>query len=490
MLLTIDVGNTNSVLGVFRGEELIANWRLTTAREQTIDEYGVLTRNLFTLAGLDWNAITGVAISSVVPPVNRTFAEMSRIYFGKKALFVEMGVKTGMAVLVDNPSEVGADRIVNGVAAFHQYGGPCIVVDFGTAITFDAISAKGEYLGGVIAPGLGISSEALFARAARLPRVEIKDPGKVIGTNTITHMQAGLYYGAVDMVDGMLARMKKELAEDATVVATGGEGAELSRGQWRRKRDRRQRPDIRRRPINEMDGWNYFNYFTEIEEYFWKKRGAHLLVSPLDWAIMEAWQKAGVPLEAALKGIDKAFESYQRSRRGAGKPLKNLAYCTDAVLEAAEDQQAAAAGSAPKVKRAAASEAFSRDELKTYFAKNAAHLKRAAEKRLQQPQIAGRLAEIAESLESSGQLLDAPGTLDLEDLERRLTILDEKIHALLTSNAPEELMLKIRREVDGQLAMYRRNMKAEQLAMVEKQYVQKRLLEEFGIPRLSLFYLS
>jgi hypothetical protein len=239
-----------------------------------------------------------------------------------------------------------------------------------------------------------------------------------------------------------------------------------------------------------MDGWNYFNYFTEIEEYFWKKRGAHLLVSPLDWAIMEAWQKAGVPLEAALKGIDKAFESYQRSRRGAGKPLKNLAYCTDAVLEAAEEQQEAAAGSAPKVAPAAASEAFSRDELKTYFAKNATHLKRAAGKNLQQTEIAGRLEEIAESLESSGQLLDAPGTLDLEDLERRLTILDEKIHALLTSHAPEELMLKIRREVDGQLAMYRRKMKAEQLAMVEKQYVQKRLLEEFGIPRLSLFYLS
>ena len=178
MLLTIDVGNTNTVLGVFRGEELIANWRLTTARQQTVDEYGVLTRNLFTLAGLDRDGIHGVIISSVVPPVNWTLGEMSRAYFGQKALFVELGVKTGMAVLVDNPSEVGADRIVNGVAAFHKYGGPCIVVDFGTAITFDAISAKGEYLGGVIAPGLGISSEALFARAARLPRVEIKDPGK------------------------------------------------------------------------------------------------------------------------------------------------------------------------------------------------------------------------------------------------------------------------------------------------------------------------
>jgi len=230
MLLTIDVGNTNTVLGVFRGEELIANWRLTTAREQTVDEYGVLTRNLFTLAGLDRDAITGVIISSVVPPVNWTLGEMARVYFGKKALFVEMGVKTGMAVLVDNPAEVGADRIVNGVAAFHKYGGPCIVVDFGTAITFDAISAKGEYLGGVIAPGLGIASEALFARAARLPRVEIKDPGKVIGTNTITHMQAGLYYGAIDMVDGMLERMKKELGGSVKVVATGGQARLVAKG--------------------------------------------------------------------------------------------------------------------------------------------------------------------------------------------------------------------------------------------------------------------
>lgn len=240
-----------------------------------------------------------------------------------------------------------------------------------------------------------------------------------------------------------------------------------------------------------MDGWNYFNYFTEIEEYFWKKRGAHLLVSPLDWAIMEAWQKAGVPLEAALKGIDKAFESYQRSRRGAGKPLKNLAYCTDAVLEAAEEQMEAAAGSAPKTVHAAAGESFSRDELKTYFAKNIAQLKRAAEKSSTRlPEIAGRLIKIAESLNASTLLLDTPGTLDLEDLERRLTILDEKIHALLMSHAAEELMLKIRREVDGQLAMYRRKMKTEQLAMVEKQYMQKRLLEEFGLPRLSLFYLS
>jgi type III pantothenate kinase len=230
MLLTIDVGNTNTVLGVFHGEELIANWRLTTARAQTVDEYGVLTRNLFSFAGLNQEDITGVMISSVVPPVNWTLGEMSRIYLGKKALFVEPGVKTGMAVLVDNPMEVGADRIVNGVAAFHQYGGPCIVIDFGTAITFDVISAKCEYLGGVIAPGIGIASEALFSRAARLPRVEIKDPGKVIGTNTVTHMQAGLYYGAVDMVDGMLTRIKAELKSEATVVATGGQARLVAKG--------------------------------------------------------------------------------------------------------------------------------------------------------------------------------------------------------------------------------------------------------------------
>ena len=230
MLLTIDVGNTNTVLGVFRDEELIANWRLTTARTQTVDEYGVLARNLFSIAELNKEMISGVIISSVVPPLNWTLAEMSRIYLGKKALFVELGVKTGMSVHVDNPMEVGADRIVNGVAAFHQYGGPCVVVDFGTAITFDVISAKCEFLGGVIAPGIGIASEALFSRTARLPRVEIKDPGKVIGTNTVTNMQAGLYYGAVDMVDGMLARIKTEMNADPTVVATGGQARLVARG--------------------------------------------------------------------------------------------------------------------------------------------------------------------------------------------------------------------------------------------------------------------
>ncbi|MGB8325198.1 MAG: hypothetical protein WCE52_19735 [Candidatus Acidiferrum sp.] len=242
-----------------------------------------------------------------------------------------------------------------------------------------------------------------------------------------------------------------------------------------------------------METWNYFNYFTEIEEHFWKKRGAHLLVSPLDWAVMETWQKAGVSLEAALKGIDRAFESYQRSRRGAGKPLKSLAYCTDAVLDAAEDSQEAAAGAHAKSngRGGAKAEPFPRDELKQYVERNAGLLRKAADRYAGvQAAIASFLTGVAESLGSVLTLLEAPGAVDLEDLERRLTILDEKVHAALLTHAREELMLKIRREVDSQLAVYRRKMKAEQLALVEKQYLQKRLLDEYQLPRLSLYYFS
>lgn len=230
MLLTIDVGNTNTVLGVFQEETLLAHWRLTTARDQTVDEYGILMRNLVALASLEPNAIDAVIISSVVPPLNSTLAEMARRYFHSEALFVEPGIKTGMPILYDNPQEVGADRIVNSVAAYEKYGGPIIAVDFGTAINFDAVSARGEYLGGVLAPGIGISAEALFARAARLFRVEIKDPGKIIGTNTVASMQAGLYYGYTDLVDGILERMKKALGPETKVVATGGQASLIARG--------------------------------------------------------------------------------------------------------------------------------------------------------------------------------------------------------------------------------------------------------------------
>jgi hypothetical protein len=240
-----------------------------------------------------------------------------------------------------------------------------------------------------------------------------------------------------------------------------------------------------------MENWNYFNYFTEIEEHFWKKRGAHLLVSPLDWAIMETWQKAGVPLEAALKGIDRAFESYQRSRRATGQPLKSLAYCTDAVLEAAEGSQGAVAGGQPANGTPPAKEPFSREELREYLERNITMLQKAAERSATaQAAESALFGEVAASLSMTLNLLDAPDRVDLEDLERRLTILDEKVHAGLLSQASEDLLLKIRREVDSQLTAYRRKMKAEQLAVVERQYLQKRLLEEYRIPRLSLFYFG
>jgi hypothetical protein len=238
-----------------------------------------------------------------------------------------------------------------------------------------------------------------------------------------------------------------------------------------------------------MNGWNYFNYFTEIEEYFWKKRGAHLLVSPLDWAIMEAWQKAGIPLEAVLKGIDDAFESYQRSRRGAGKPLKSLAYCTDAVLDASEEALEAAAGTTPRNGRTQA-QPFSSEELRAYFQRNAEKLAAVLGANGLNPVLRACLSDSLKGLQACTTLLDAPSSADLEDVERRLTVLDDKIHAALLSQAGEEFLLLVRREMDGQLAAYRSKMKAEQLAMVERQYLQKRLLEEFRLPRLSLYYFS
>jgi type III pantothenate kinase len=222
MLLVLDVGNTNTVLGVFEGKELLAHWRVTTNRTQTVDEYGVLFRNLFSMRGIDLNPLTGIVVSSVVPPLDSILHEVCERYFNAKPLFIEPGVKTGMPVLYDNPAEVGADRIVNGVAAFEKYGGPCIAVDFGTATTFDCISAKGEYVGGVICPGIGISAEALFSRTARLPRIDIKKPAHVIGTNTVGSMQSGLFYGYLGLVDGILERLLQEMGNNAVVLATGG----------------------------------------------------------------------------------------------------------------------------------------------------------------------------------------------------------------------------------------------------------------------------
>ncbi|MDE1176585.1 MAG: type III pantothenate kinase [Edaphobacter sp.] len=228
MLLALDVGNTNAVFGLFRlgangsETEVITNWRITTPTEQTVDEFCMLLRQMFDLRGLKTDAVTGVAISSVVPPLDSMMRKACEIHFGVKPLFIEPGVKTGLPILTDNPSEVGADRIVNCAAAFEQYGGPTIIVDMGTATTFDVVSKKGEFLGGAIAPGLGISAGALFARAARLPRIDIKKPAKVVGTNTVDNLQIGLYYGYIGLVDGILERMIAELGPETKTVATGG----------------------------------------------------------------------------------------------------------------------------------------------------------------------------------------------------------------------------------------------------------------------------
>ena len=241
MLLVLDVGNTNTVLGVFAhngkkapgggGENaqessgyqrLVANWRVATIQTQTVDEYGVLFRNLFAMDNLEVEEIHGIVISSVVPPLDSILREVCERYFQTKPLFIEPGVKTGMPVHYDNPAEVGADRIVNSVAAFEKYGGPCVSVDFGTATTFDCVSAKGEYIGGVICPGIGISAEALFGRTARLQRVDIRKPARVIGTNTVASMQSGLYHGYLGLVDGILDLLLAELGQNTKVVATGG----------------------------------------------------------------------------------------------------------------------------------------------------------------------------------------------------------------------------------------------------------------------------
>lgn len=224
MLLAIDVGNTNIVIGVFRGDALVHTWRLTTIRERTADELGILITNLCERNEVRNIDISGIIVASVVPPLTGTLLSMVSEYFGRVPLLFEPAVNGGMPVLIDNPGEVGADRVANGIAAFATYGKglPLIIVDFGTATTFDAVSAKGEYLGGIICPGPHVSAEALFQRAAKLPRIDVRKPPRVIGTNTVAAMQSGLFWGYVDMVEGLLRRMKVELGGAATVLATGG----------------------------------------------------------------------------------------------------------------------------------------------------------------------------------------------------------------------------------------------------------------------------
>jgi type III pantothenate kinase len=245
MLLALDVGNTNTALGIYKpngdsagsaaagpgianGEklELVAHWRVSTHRAQTVDEYGVFFVNLFEMHGMTPSQVTDIIIASVVPQVDSILRQVCQTYFKLEPMFVEPGIKTGMKMLIDNPTELGADRIADCIAAFEKYGGPCIVVDFGTATKFEVISERGEYLGGAIAPGLGISADALFTRAARLSRVDIKRPAKVIGTNTVAHLQSGIYFGYIGLVDGIIERILKEIGADPEkpprIIASGG----------------------------------------------------------------------------------------------------------------------------------------------------------------------------------------------------------------------------------------------------------------------------
>jgi type III pantothenate kinase len=229
MLLVLDVGNTNTTLGLYEGRDLKHSWRLTSERHRTVDEYGIMCRTLLNLAGLESSAITAIAISSVVPMLDFTLHKMAEVYFKLEPLFIT-SQNAGMPVLYDDPREVGADRVVNAIAAFEKYGGPCIIVDFGTATTFDAVSQAGEYLGGIIYPGIQISADALFQRAARLRNTDIRRPDKLIGTTPAQSIQSGLYYGNIALVDGMLERLIAELGQSTRVIATGGLAPLISRG--------------------------------------------------------------------------------------------------------------------------------------------------------------------------------------------------------------------------------------------------------------------
>ena len=229
MLLALDVGNTNVTIGAFQGERLAGRWRLRTIREQTADEWGILLRNLFSLSSLDLSSVDGVIISSVVPAVDQPLETMAQRYFGRRPLFVNTGLDLGLPICYDNPREVGADRLANAVAALRNYGGPVVAVDLGTTINFDIVSASGEFLGGVICPGIGMSISGLVAQTARLPMVDFREPEKLIGSNTVGSITSGLYYGFVGMIDGVLERLASELGPGLKAVATGGQGHMIAR---------------------------------------------------------------------------------------------------------------------------------------------------------------------------------------------------------------------------------------------------------------------
>jgi type III pantothenate kinase len=227
MLLAIDIGNTTVAIGVFKGKRLVNDWKVRSEREKTADEYGIMLLELLRAAGLDPASVKGVIISSVVPPLTPSFQGLSQNLFGLKALVVGPGLRTGLPILYENPAEVGADRVVASLAAFEKYGGPAIIIDFGTATTFDAVTARGEYLGGAIAPGIQISAEALYLRTAKLPRIEVAKPKKVIGKTTVASMQSGIYFGYIGLVNNIIAEIAGELGSEPQIVVTGGFAVQL-----------------------------------------------------------------------------------------------------------------------------------------------------------------------------------------------------------------------------------------------------------------------
>jgi type III pantothenate kinase len=227
MLLAADIGNTTIALGIFEEKTLRREWSVRSEREKTADEYSIMLLELLRSAAIDPAAVGGVIIASVVPPLTPAFQTLSQRLFGVKALIVGPGLRTGMPILYENPGEVGADRVVASIAAFEKYGGPCVVVDFGTATTFDAVTAKGEYLGGSIAPGIQISAEALYLRTAKLPRIEVAKPKKAIGKTTVTSMQSGIYFGYIGLVNSIITEITKELGAEPKIIVTGGFAAQL-----------------------------------------------------------------------------------------------------------------------------------------------------------------------------------------------------------------------------------------------------------------------
>ena len=230
MLLALDAGNTNITIGAFDGATLTGRWRLRTIRDQTADEWGILMRNLFSLSSLDLASVDGVVISSVVPAVDQPLTAMAERYFHREPMFIDATTDTGITVRYDNPREVGADRIVNAVAAFFRYGGPCVVVDLGTTINFDVVSKHAEFLGGLISPGIGMSITGLFAKTARLPMVDFRAPQKLVGSNTVGSIQSGLYYGFLGLIDGIVERIIGELGPETKAIATGGQGELIAEG--------------------------------------------------------------------------------------------------------------------------------------------------------------------------------------------------------------------------------------------------------------------